>query len=113
MLKRLRVIEKHIASFPYSMVVREGEEVEVGREDDEMPGWFWCTNAEGVSGWIPGDYVRIEGDKGTILVKYDTVEFTVDVGEILEHIKEAMGWAWCRDSEGRLGWVPLSKVEEI
>lgn len=113
MPERLRVIEKHVASFPYSMVVKEGEEVDVGREDDEMPGWFWCTNSEGVSGWIPEDYIKIEGNKGRILVDYDTIEFTVEVGETLEYIKEAQGWAWCRDGEGRLGWVPLSKVEKI
>ena len=65
---RLRVVERHDASFPYSMVVKEGDEVEVGREDPEMPGWLWCTNAEGISGWVPDVYIRVEGEKGRILV---------------------------------------------
>jgi len=108
----LRVVERHDASFPYSMVVKKGDEVKVGREDPDMPGWLWCTNAEGVSGWVPDVYIRVEGDKGKVLIDYDTIEFTVDVGETLEYIKEANGWAWCRNGEGRLGWVPLSKVEE-
>ncbi len=113
MPEKLRVVKRHDASFPYSMVVREGDEIDVGREDPEMPGWHWCTNAEGVSGWVPDSYIRIESNKGRVVVDYDTIELTVEVGETLEYIKETKGWAWCRNGEGEHGWVPLDKVEEI
>ena len=49
MTRKFRVLTKHEASFPYSMVVRAGDAVEVGEEDEEMPGWFWCTDECGVS----------------------------------------------------------------
>jgi hypothetical protein len=48
-----------------------------------------------------------------MFVDYDSIEHTVKVDEVLEFVKEACGWIWCTDSEGKLGWVPADKVEEI
>jgi uncharacterized protein YgiM (DUF1202 family) len=113
MVKKVRVTRKHEASFSYSMRVRAGDVVAVGEEDEEMPGWFWCTDGEGVSAWIPDKYLRIEGAVGKILHDYDSIEHTVEVGEVLEAFEEANGWIWCADSEGNIGWVPADKVDEL
>jgi hypothetical protein len=37
-----------------------GEELVVEREES---GWFWCTNTQGRSGWIPVDHVTLLGTK--------------------------------------------------
>jgi len=113
MAKRYRVLKEYKASFPYSMVVRAGDAVKVGEEDEEMPGWFWCTDEGGVSAWIPEDYLQRENGRARMLVDYDSTEHTVRVGEVLEFIGEAGGWIWCANAEGRRGWVPADKVEEI
>ncbi len=42
------VIEEHKASFDYAFISKRGESISVGREDLEMPGWFWCKNAAGL-----------------------------------------------------------------
>jgi uncharacterized protein YgiM (DUF1202 family) len=113
MSKRYKVLKEHKASFPYSMVVRAGDAVEIGVEDKEMPGWFWCTDEGGVSAWIPEDYLQQENGIAKILVDYDSTEHTVKVGEVLEYIGEACGWIWCANTKGRRGWVPADKVKEI
>ena len=109
---RLRVVVAHEASFPYSMRVKAGDRISVGQEDEEMPGWLWCTDSDGVGAWVPDIYLERENGEGRMLVDYDSTEFTVDVGDELEYLKEANGWIWCADSEGALGWVPADKVEE-
>lgn len=113
MAKRYRVVENHEASFPYSMVVRAGDFVKVGEEDEEMPGWFWCTDEDGVSAWIPGSHLQRKNGKAKMLVDYDSTEHTVRVGDVLEFIKEDTGWIWCKNSEGKVGWVPADKVKQI
>ena len=113
LMAKIWVTRNHEASFPYSMRVRAGDVVAVGEEDEEMPGWLWCTDGEGVSAWVPDKYLQIEDGEGRILQDYDSTEHTVNVGEVLEFIKEANGWIWCADSEGNLGWVPVDKVEEL
>ena len=40
---------------------------------------------------VPDSYIRIEGNKGRVVVDYDAIEFTVEVGETLEYIKETKG----------------------
>ena len=113
MVKKVQVTRKHEASFPYSMRVKAGDVVAVGEEDEEMPGWFWCTNKEGVSAWTPEKYLRIEDGEGVILHDYDSIEHTVETGEILEPIEEANDWIWCTNIRGELGWVPADKIEEL
>jgi uncharacterized protein YgiM (DUF1202 family) len=113
MIKRIKVVKEHEASFPYSMIVRAGDTVNVGEEDEDIPGWFWCTDEGGVSAWIPGSFLQREDGGAKMLVDYNSMEHTATLGEVLEFIKEAGGWIWCTNSSGKRGWVPSDKVEEI
>jgi hypothetical protein len=108
---KLRVKAPHKASFEYSVVFKKGDKVKVGKEDPEMPGWFWCENKDGVWSWIPQEYLTRSDSEGTITRSYDTTELTVAIGEILEYLREVSFWTFCRTSDGRKGWVPTKNLE--
>jgi hypothetical protein len=107
----LRVAKPHKASFDYSVAFEKGDVVKVGREDPEMPSWYWCMNEDGVWSWVPEEYLERKGPVGVITQKYDTGELTVDKGEILEYVTEVHLWTLCRAQDGRLGWVPTANLE--
>ncbi len=110
---RLRVTAPHKASFDYSVVFEKGDKVKVGKEDPEMPGWFWCENKDGVWSWVPREYLTRKGSEGTITQSYDTTELTVAVGETLEYLREVGFWTFCRARDGKKGWVPTKNLERI
>lgn len=110
---KLRVVKAHKASFDYSVVFRKGDRVRVGREDPEMPGWFWCEDREGVWSWVPEEYLDREGAEGTITHGYDTVELTVEEGDTLEYVTEVKFWTLCRTDDGREGWVPTENLKPM
>ena len=108
-----RVIKEHIASFDYNVVFRKGDFVKVGKEDTEMPGWFWCENHEGLWSWIPIEYLDMVGSRGTLTMDYDTIELSVKVGEVLDCITSVKHWTLCRKSNGFKGWVPTKNLEKV
>ena len=75
--QKYRVKGDHKASFNYAMVAAEGDEVTVGREDPEMPGWFWCKDANGVEMWVPSTHLAINGIRGVFNQNYNSVELDV------------------------------------
>lgn len=40
------------------LTVQVGEELLIAKEE---AGWFWCTNENGESGWVPTEHVEIVG----------------------------------------------------
>jgi len=107
---RLKVVKPHKASFSYNVTFKKGDRVEVGREDPEMPGWYWCKDKKGGESWIPEEYLSIDGEEGTITTDYDTRELTVESGEAFEYVTEVKYWTLCRDRE-REGWIPTQNLE--
>ena len=110
---KLRVKAPHKASFDYSVVFKKGDKVKVGKEDPEMPGWFWCENKDGVWSWVPLEYLTRKGSEGTVTHSYDSNELTVAIGETLECLREISFWTFCRTRDGRKGWVPTKNLERI
>jgi SH3-like domain-containing protein len=110
---KLRVKKAHKASFDYSVAFKKGDKVKVGKEDPEMPSWFWCENKDGVWSWIPQEYLTREGSEGTITHGYDTTELTVAIGETLEYLREVKFWTLCRTRYGKEGWVPTRNLERV
>lgn len=104
---------EHKASFDYAMIATEGDQVTVGKEDPEMPGWYWCKDKEGVEAWIPNTYLKITGNQAVFLYDYNSVELDAQPGEEVQYLGEALGWAECLNSEWRYGWLPLNKLEKI
>jgi hypothetical protein len=107
-----RVIHDHRASFADALVFSDGEMLRVEKRKTVWDGWIWCLKEKGMGAWVPESYMERCGDMCTALRDYDSTELTVNIGDILEAYEEASGWLWCRDREGRQGWVPALCVEE-
>ena len=110
---KYRVVVGHKASFDYAMVASGGDEVSVGREDPEMPGWFWCEDAHGVEMWVPSTHLDIKGVQGVFNQPYNSVELDAAVGDVVLFLGEALGWAECHDGGWRYGWVPMNKLTPL
>src|SRR5262245_56887445 len=107
---RAKAVVRHEPQALVPIVVRKGELLTVGREDDEWPGWRWCTAANGVAGWIPQTYLIIHGDKGAATCEYDATELLLERDELLTVEKEVNGWVWCSSDDGRRGWTPTRNL---
>lgn len=90
---------------------RVGEVLRLERRLTEWQGWLWCTNAEGVTGWVPETYVeQLDVTLCRTLRDYDATELTVKPGDELDvHFAES-GWLWCTTADSRKGWVPESST---
>src|SRR5262249_3958009 len=42
--------------------VNTGEIVVLGKTDPEWPGWQWCTDGRGKSGWVPIEWIEARGN---------------------------------------------------
>ena len=114
-----RVIVAHDATYTDPISVEASERLLVSDQFDvwdDNPNWiwFWCTNRQEKSGWVPSSLIEIEADgKGRALSAYDAIELTVAAGDELVVSQEESGWLWCTNQQGKSGWVPLEKVTWI
>ena len=106
-----KVIEEHKASFGYAFIAKKGEKVTVGKEDHEMPGWYWCKNEAGLEAWIPKTHFDVE--TGVFNQPYNSIEHNAKPGEIVQYIGESLGWIECLNNEWKYGWIPTPKLEKI
>lgn len=86
--------------------VRAGEALVVGWTDPEWPGWIWCTDPRGRSGWTPIDAI----ENGTITCDFTARELTVREGDVVTPLRFLHGWCWARDAHGNEGWLPASHL---
>lgn len=105
------VTKSYVRVYENPIRLKRGERVVLGQCDDEYPGWRWCTNEQGVGGWVPEVLLQGEGDFGVATSDYDAIELTVNVGDILSVEKKQNGWLWCVAASGEKGWVPEGYVE--
>ena len=105
MLRRL--VDDHDVSGRAPLSIAPGDEVVVGERDTEWPAFVFVTHASG-SGWVPARYIDVQGTSGSVITGYDTTELPAKAGAIVEIVRDdpESGWAWCRDGDGREGWVP-------
>ena len=85
-----------------------GQVVQVGRDDDEYPGWLWCTATDGLSGWVPCELLRVDGASGEFLANYDATELAVRRGEVVHVAEVRHGWMLVTNAEGACGWIPAA-----
>ena len=50
---KARVQRKYEAQYRDPIQVKAGESVEVGRADNDDPGWLWCRAMDCREGWVP------------------------------------------------------------
>jgi hypothetical protein len=107
------VTTAHKATYAEPIRLKEGEFVTIGPEDIDYPGWIWCTDNFGTSGWVPKSVLNIvDGDEHASARKeYDARELTVAVGDRLTVHFEESEWIWIETEDGRQGWVPKSCIE--
>ena len=90
-----------------------GDELKVGRRDDEWPGWVFCEDTAGRQGWVPEKYVRISGEKGIAEEGYVAQELSAVEGEIVRVEKVERGWAWVRSMTDETGWIPVKNLKGV
>jgi variant SH3 domain-containing protein len=102
----VRVVRDYTAQYPDPITVRAGDRVLIGVADPEFPGWRWCTGADRRAGWVPEQWLRIEGQEAVMLRDYTARELSVRAGAEVFLGEAISGWAWITDSAGCAGWIP-------
>lgn len=105
-----QVIADYDSPYTEPFFLKKGETVQVGRRDDEWPGWVWCTNTAGESRWVPEAYLSRDG---LVLRDYESTELTVKVGDVVTAVHQESGWHWCTNQSGQNGWVPLNVLQPL
>lgn len=101
----------HESAYRTALVAQAGSRLRVEPRASQFPGWVWCRDASNTGAWVPETFLEIRGDVAELTVDYDSTELTVSSGTLLEVLREVAGWAWCRDLDGRFGWVPTENLE--
>lgn len=110
----LEVTKAHAATYPDPIRFREGEAVEVGRMDEEFPGWFWCDVASGLEGWVHRSFLAdTAAGMSRGVGDYSACELTVNGGERGNRIHRLDGWVWLVLEDGSEGWLPEDCVREV
>jgi hypothetical protein len=108
--------EKHIVkhahqqSYPTAIRLQAGERVPFTKRDmwDGQYEWLWCVHPAGDAGWVPAEWLVVDGDYATAQHDYHAIELTVSADEIVAVHKTVAGWHWCENQDGQFGWVPVS-----
>lgn len=109
----VRSIEAYQSCYPNPIQFTEGDIVEVGKEDDEYPGWIWTMLSDGNSGWAPLQLLSINGATGKALSDYSAIELSTTRGEKLLVLEELNGWYWVRNKGKQEGWIPASTTSKV
>ena len=89
------------------LVVRPGDVVQVGDRDTEWPAFVFVTASHG-TGWVPARHLDVDGSVGVVCAGYDTTELPAVTGDTVDVVEDdpESGWSWCRNADGREGWIP-------
>jgi len=105
------VTQVHDGANPNRIRFGVGEVLRWERRPTEWEGWLWCTDAKGVTGWVPEAYVeKLAAALCRTLREYHATELTVTPGEELDVQFAESGWLWSTTADGRTGWVPESST---
>ena len=111
---RAQVLKDWTQSYDPALKVARGERLFAVKEDvTNWAGWVWCTDASDLSGWLPVqvfETLKI-GEVNIATKDFDTTELTVSVSELLFVTNRLNGWSWCRNDQGKEGWVPDNSLE--
>ncbi|PWT93999.1 MAG: hypothetical protein C5B54_00820 [Acidobacteria bacterium] len=111
---RVKVLKAWKVMYSDPITVEPGDIVTVGFQDPEWPGWQWCTDDRGKSGWVPISYIE-PGENGTGVIKlqFTARELEIAPDEELKVHKMESGWYWASDQSGREGWIPATHTQII
>ena len=105
----------HTSNYPDPISLKVGDVIEIGKQDDEFPGWIWVTTTGGNQGWAPIQYLRIDdSDKTAIAIQdYTARELNTTNGESLILHYELNGWGWVENQNKECGWVPMQTLKKM
>lgn len=109
---KYKVIKPHQQSFKEILFFPKGAKLQFERKPTEWPGWLWCVDSVGNSGWVPESWVDIDRDTCTLLRDYNTAELTIKIGEFVDGEIIESGWILILNQSGEKGWVPLECLEQ-
>lgn len=115
MNKSMEVVVKtgHKSEYPHPICFEAGDQLQIGHEDDQYPGWLLVKTSDENEGWAPKDYIAVDpgnSNSGVALCTYTAFELNTFQGEALQVLKELNGWYWVKNSQGLFGWVPSETV---
>lgn len=107
--EKVRVTVSRARDHVENIRMREGEYVAVGHRNQQFPEFIWCGSEDGHHGWVPEQFLRLEGPHEAVALRdYDAAQLTVVKGELLEALERVGVWVRCRNAGGVEGWVPES-----
>jgi multidrug efflux pump len=92
--------------FPMPLQAGKGTVLHLKVRSDEEPGWVYGASPDDREGWVPRDWLHIEGSRGTLKRDYDASELNLEPGDQLEVSLVLNGWCMARNATGDIGWVP-------
>ena len=103
------VLEGHTASYDDPIELAKGEYLSLTGREDLWDGrrWLWAVSPSGKDGWIPDNLITNIDGRLAAVRDYSAVELTCVAGEAVNVLAETHGWAWCRNSCGSEGWLPV------
>lgn len=109
-----RVIRSYQSTSTDPIVMKEGDRLQVEDKPTDWDGWVWCLHSSGKNSWVPGIYLNREGNNTALALQdYNATELSVREGQELEIFNEVAGWYWCRNGDGKSGWVPAENIKLI
>lgn len=110
---KLEVITSHQTNYPNPISFKVGDSLKIGIRDSEYKGWIRVTTSSGNEGWTPEEYINLQVNPPLAINNYSATELNTTVGEILELIHILNEWAWVKNSNGDLGWVPYATTKHV
>ena len=108
-----KVMQAHKPSDPDGLTGSAGEWLTFERRPTKYQGWLWCHNNNGAQSWVPEAWLKIEGEQAILLRDYSARELSVVIGELVTVELSQSEWAYCRKKNGKLGWLPLTCLQEV
>ena len=104
-------IEDYQIVYEDPIEIKKGTVLEIGKEDDEWRGWFFCKIKDDnkKAGWVPVQIIEfLSGNEGISKEDYSAKELDVIKGDQFKKLKDLNGWIWAkRLSDNAEGWIPL------
>lgn len=113
-MKPRKVLVSHNASYADPIGVAKGQVLSLSGREENWDGhrWLWAVADDGGEGWVPDNLIVETDERLTASRDFSAIELTCAAGEAVEVVWETHGWAWCRNYDGREGWVPVRNLSE-
>lgn len=105
------IVKRYTPQKAAELCGRAGDRLVYERRPSRFEGWIWCTDAAGVSAWVPEAWAEINSGGCRLLRDYSSRELDVEPGDQVYIEDQVSGWAWVRSKLRQAGWVPLYCIE--